>query len=197
MMATNNILIHDSEIKHGVLTDENPAQAGFKYADSWTDYKGMGISVIGALEVHTDRARIFMDDNLDAFQEAVNRAHYILGFNSHGFDDRLYTAHGIEIPELKSLDLAKVIWQAAGVPPDTHPKGLGLDAICRANNLPTKTGNAADAPQDFQAGRIGKVIDYCLGDVYSTYRLFKFINCTGGIVDPRDGSTWINVRILP
>lgn len=190
-----NIVIYDTEIANGVATPDNPPKPGYKYAKGWTDYAGMGISVICAYDIAEAQYRVFMADNFSAFDELIGRRDYVLGFNNHRFDDRLVRENGFRIPHEKSLDLAATIWKAAGIPNGEHPKGLSLNACCQANGLPTKTGNGADAPQDYQDGRIGRVIDYCLNDVRCRLHLYRYITQNGGLIDPRDGTSWLNVRI--
>ena len=51
-----------------------------------------------------------------------------------------------------------------------------------------------NAPQDFQDGRIGRVVDYCLADVRSTLALYRYLVQNGGIKDPRSGE-WIAVTV--
>lgn len=191
---TEHIFIYDCEIRHGVATEDNPRQAGFRYADGWTDYAGMGIAVICGYDVTEARYRVIMEDNLTELQAIIASGRTLLGFNNWRFDDRLCRANAIEIPDGCTKDLAATIWRAAGIPNGEHPKDLGLDAICRANGLPGKTGNGADAPQDFQRGRLGRVVDYCLGDVRSTLQLYCYIKTCGGVTDPRNGE-WLTVRV--
>lgn len=190
-----NLIIYDTEIANGVATPDNQPKPGYKYAKGWTDYAGMGISVICAYDIAEAQYRVFMADNFSAFDDLVGRGAHVLGFNNHRFDDRLIRENGFRIPHEKSLDLAAAIWKSAGIPNGEHPKGLSLNACCQANGLPTKTGNGADAPQDYQDGRIGRVIDYCLNDVRCTLHLYRYIAQNGGLLDPRDGTTWLNVRI--
>lgn len=191
---TDHIFIYDAEIRHGVATEENPRQAGFRYAEGWNDYAGMGIAVICGYDIAEARYRVFCEDNLSELQALIDSGRTLLGFNNWRFDDRLCQANAIEIPAGQSKDLAAIIWQAAGIPNGEHPKGLGLNAICEANGLPGKTGNGADAPQDFQRGRLGRVVDYCLGDVRSTLHLYRYISQHSGVRDPRTGQ-WLTVRI--
>jgi len=192
---TEHIFIFDAEIRHGVATEDNPKQPGYRYADSWADFAGMGIATVCGYDVTEARYRVFMEDNLSELEAIITNGRTMLGFNNWRFDQRLLAANGITIPEGQSQDLAATIWRAAGIPNGEHPKGFGLDAICRANGLATKTGNGADAPQDFQRGRIGRVVDYCLGDVRATLQLYRYIQACGGITDPRNGE-WLAVRVM-
>lgn len=183
-----SILIYDTEIKHGIATPDNLPLPGYQYARDWTDFAGMGISVIGVWDAQENRPHVFCEDNLEAWLDLVEHRDYVVSFNGHRFDDPLLKAHGADYPAEKSIDLAALIWSAAGIPPGHHPKGLSLDAICRANHLPTKTGKGAAAPQLWQDGKIGQVIDYCLGDVLCTLKLFQLVYQEGWITDPRTGN---------
>jgi len=187
------LVIYDTEICHGIVTENNPAQPGYKYAEGWHDFAGMGISTLCAFDMHENRYRVFMADNFSQWESLIDERTAVVGFNNYSFDDRLLEANGITFG-LQSIDLAALIWRAAGIPQGEHPKGFGLDAICLANKLPGKTGSAASAPQDYQDGYIGRVIDYCLGDVRSTLYLYRYIVQNGGVKDPRTGQ-WINVRV--
>lgn len=191
---SQSILIYDAEIRHGIATADNPQLPGFRYARGWTDFAGMGIAVICAYDTLEARYRVFMEDNLSDLVETMYSRDMVIGFNNWRFDDRLLFANGIEPPAGKTKDLAAAIWHAAGIPNGEHPRGLGLNAICKANGIPGKTGNGADAPQWFQRGRIGRVVDYCLGDVRSTLLVLRRIQADGGIIDPRNGE-WLTVRI--
>ena len=187
------LVIYDCEICNGVITDNNPAQQGYKYANGWKDFAGMGISTICAYDIFDNRYRVFMEDNLTQIEDLMTERDALVGFNNHRFDDHLLRENNVFIGA-NTIDLASLIWRAAGVPQGEHPKGLGLDAICKANNLPAKTGNGADAPQHFQDGYIGRVIDYCLADVRSTLFLYRYLAMHGGIKDPLDGQ-WLNVTV--
>lgn len=181
----DNIIIFDTEIKHGVITDNNPPKLHYQYAKGWKDFAGMGISVICAFDFQKHHYRVFCEDNFDAWRDLVERSSRVISFNGDNFDNPLLEANGLGYDLAKSLDLAALIWNLAGVPEGEHPKGLGLDALCKANGIDGKTGNAADAPQDWQDGKVGRVIDYCLGDVRATVDLYYQIILCGYITDPR------------
>lgn len=189
-------LIYDCEIKHGVVSDDNPAQAGFKYAESWTDFTGMGIATLCAYDVDKTCFRVFCDDNLDEITDYIRDGYVFTGFNNRRFDDLLLAAHGISLPDEQSLDLAARIWyDGAGIGAGERPSGMGLDACCKANGLRGKTGEGKNAPQDYQSGRVGRVINYCLSDVRITLGLYRYIAGLGGLVDPRDPRRWLTVAL--
>lgn len=190
-----NLVIYDTEIRHGVLTPDNPPQDGYRYAKGWHDYTGMGIATICAYDIVESRYRVFLEDNFTDFFDLIAQRDGVLGFNNWRFDDKLLRENGFTLPREKSHDLADAIWRAAGIPQGEHPRGLSLNACCNVHGLPTKSGNGADAPQDFQDGRIGRVIDYCLNDVRCTLHLYRYIERAGGLIDARDGTSWLNVRV--
>lgn len=188
-----NLVIYDTEIINAVPT-QGVREQRYTYCEGWHDKAGMGISVICAYETRAARPRVFLRDNAGDFQQLMDDADAIVGFNNFSFDDRLLEANGYTVQSGKSIDLAALIWRAAGTPNGEHPSGLGLDAICQANNLPGKTGDGAFAPFDWQNGRIGTVVDYCLADVMCTLRLYRFLATSGGCRDPRNGE-WLNVVV--
>lgn len=190
-----NILIYDTEIRHGVPTADNPIKPGYKYAKDWSDFTGMGIAVVCAFDVLEARSRVFCEDNIGDFMDLIEQRDVVMGFNNWRFDDNLLHDNGFSIPRIKSRDLAAAIWHAAGVPQGEHPRGLSLNACCKALGLPEKTGNGADAPQDWQDGRIGRVIDYCQNDVRITLRLYRSLQGAGGMPDPRNEDNWLNVAV--
>lgn len=165
-------LIYDCEIEKAILGKKESKIPEIEYCDGWHDHENMGISVIGALEYNTGRSRVFMEDNMEEFEQAINETDFIVGFNNYSFDDELVLATtGVEIPKQKTIDLLVAIWAAAGLGPKfQYPShaGYSLDAICDVNFNIKKTGHGAFAPVDWQQGRIGKVVDYCLNDIYMT-----------------------------
>lgn len=192
-----DIVIFDTEIKHGIATENNPRHEDYIYANGWDDFSGMGIACVCAYDIKEARPHVFLEDNLHRFAELVEERGTAMGFNSHRFDGPLLAANGIDlsVQKVKHLDLAAIIWRACGIQEGEHPKGLGLDALCRANGISEKSENAASVPQLWQDGHFGRVIDYCIGDVLATLRLYRHLCSNSGIlVDPRNGN-WINVQV--
>lgn len=178
-------LVFDCEIKHGVTTEYNPPQAGYRYANGWQDFAGMGVSVCCAFDSHSLRPRVFCDDNLKEFEQLAHELQGIIGWNNSRFDDPLLMANGVNLDGVLSIDLAKIFWAACGLTEGPHPKGLGLDATCRANGIQGKTGEGKNAPQDWQDGKTGRVVDYCFGDVDCLIHLLRRCMRKGGLIDPR------------
>lgn len=189
------MLIYDVEIKNGVLDEGEERIEGITYCKGWNDFEGMGIAVIAAYDYLECTSRVFCEDNLDDFQSLINsnldQGGMIVGFNSLRFDNPLVRAHGINLPDSCSYDLLVEIWKAAGLGPKFNKKthmGFSLDECVQAN-FPGygKTGDGAMAPVMWQRGKIGKVIDYCLADVWLTKMLLDKVRVGLDIISPKDG----------
>lgn len=189
-------LIYDIEIEKAILGRNETPINGIKYCAGWDDQENMGISVLCAFDYQTKTFRVFTESNKDQFAELCqNRV--VVGFNSRKFDDQvLKKVWGIDTPE--SIDILVGIWGAVGLGPDFNFKthgGYGIDDCCSVNFGIKKTGHGALAPVDWQRGKIGDVIDYCINDVYMTKRLFDMIRTIGGIRNPKNPREFIQVNI--
>lgn len=191
-------IIYDTETVNAVPSHGRPRIKGVEYCEGWTDYIGMGISVVAAYDYATSRYRVFCADNAGYFRRLVERADIIIGFNSHKFDDNLLAAHGVDIPIEKSYDLIVELWMAAGLSleyaHDTH-SGFSLDDCTRANfGITKKQGGGSLAPAQWQKDEIGAVIDYCLHDVFMVKLLIDRIIETGELINPINPKEQLKVR---
>lgn len=175
-------IIYDCEIIKCIPQGE--ILSNYEYCGGWDDFEGMGISVICAIDLESDRTYIFSKDFQD-FQELVDSTDKIFGFNSKNFDDNLCNAHGITVTTDFDL-LEQVRLSAYGSSEWFHcPKGYTykLDALAKSNGLGGKTGSGEQAPKLWQQGKRQEVIDYCINDVILTKQLIiKFLD--GHLKDP-------------
>lgn len=175
-----NWLCYDLEIKTAIPPRDGNLIEGIQYNAGWTDHANMGISVLCAYSSWDDRYRVFCDDNVSEIVTlAASHEALLVGFNNIAFDDAVIKATpgwGFTWPGLVRYDLLVETWLAAGLGPTfqypTHVS-YSLDAICQATFHEGKTGNGALAQVDWQRGKIGSVIDYCLADVRLTKKLFE------------------------
>jgi len=189
-------MIYDIEIEKAIQGRGESRIDGIEYCNGWEDHEGMGISVICAYDYATGRFRVFTKSNRDEFSD-LSADRCLVGFNNRGFDNKVLSkCWGIFAVE--SIDILVGIWKGAGLGPDFNYKthgGYGLDACCETNFGVKKTGNGALAPVDWQLGKIGNVIDYCLNDVYLTKRLFETIQTVGEIRNPKNTSEFIKISL--
>ena len=193
------MLAYDCEIVKAIQSKDERYEFGIDYCAGWNDFENMGISVICAYDWVADRYRVFCKDNLYLFDVLV-AAHedVIVSFNGINFDDKLCAANGLRVES--SYDILRQAWIAAGLDPDKYNHGthggFGLDGLARANGLPGKTGHGARAPIDWQRGRIGRVIDYCLEDVRLTVELMNEVVRHGRLRDPRDPGEYLYMNSI-
>ena len=194
------VLIYDIEIEKGILGKGEEALAGYEYCAGWHDHANMGISVIGAYDYNEDRYRVFCQDNMHEFAQAIEKADKIIGFNNVAFDNAVIAAAWeplVKLPEGwqgKSYDLLVETWRAAGLAPVfQYPShiGYGLDAMCERNFGTKKSGHGAKAPIYWQRKMIGNVIDYCLNDIRLTKQLFDAVLAGKPISNPTNGKELI------
>lgn len=85
----------------------------------------------------------------------------------------------------RSYDILAEIWKID--PENRFNSSLNsLNVICQQSGLGPKLSSGAQAPKDWQAGRIAKVLNYCQDDVQKTRELFEMI-CRGNPIIRGDG----------
>ena len=197
----NTVVFFDLETRRLVRAPKQPEIPGHRYCNGWTDYEGMGISVVGwamgqwAPGPHGDgiidwskaRWALGNEPGLALFAEDLRQADCRMSFNGKRFDDPLLRAHGIDIPTHYDL-LEEVRLAAYGS--TTHkgmPRGHSykLELIGEVNGCP-KSGNGADAPVWFQQGRVQDVAEYCCGDVDASTTVLD-LGLAGELIDPNTG----------
>jgi hypothetical protein len=178
-------LVYDTEILKAIPYGD--LIRDIEYCKGWTDYEGMGISVIGFWLTHKDEPEV--SSVMQVFKLVTEGyAHYpVVGFNSANFDDKLMAAHGITIKT--TYDVLEQVRIAAGFGAHHTSVRRGysykLDAIAQANGM-AKTGNGALAPVLWQQGKHQEVKDYCLNDVRITRNILE-LGLKGELIDPNTG----------
>ncbi len=167
------IVIYDCETVRCIPT--GACSPDLEYCQGSDDFEGMGIAVICAYSSWDDRYHVYLQDNLVSFQALVDQAQEIVGFNSLSFDDRLCGVKGLRVKT--TYDLLHHIRVAAGMPPHyvkgVTRAGYNLERLAQLNLGEGKSGTGALAPELWQRGKRGAVIDYCLGDVNLTRKLYE------------------------
>lgn len=206
------IFIYYLEIVRGILGKSEQPIDGIKYCAGWNDFEGMGISVLGLCEItlqmpHLPIFSVWLAEDLDRLVSKVAaEADLLIGFNNIRFDDRVIDAAtsgawALRTSHIPRYDILREIWAAEGHALDRFDLKVhgnyGLNAMCVANGLPTKTGNGAFAPVDWQQGRESKVINYCLHDVALTYGLLDLIETNRNLKAPdAKGGHRIPMRLM-
>ena len=184
-------IIIDVEIAKAILGRNETPIEGIEYCRGWKDFENMGIACVCVYDTDTHLSRVFFEEDLYALANYLH-GKPTAGFNTRRFD-LLLLAHNYRNPPLDDwakayephYDMLEAIWVAQGLDPDkfywkTHG-GWGLDAVCKATLGIAKTGHGALAPVWWQRGKISKVVDYCLNDVWMEGQLLMHI-MNGGLV---------------
>lgn len=182
------MMIYDCEIIKAIPSTKEPKIDGVEYCEGWKDYANMGVSVIGVYDYVSGRYGVFLEDNIEGFRKLIKMRDVLVGFNSIGFDNQLLAANDVTIPKDKCYDLLAEIWKAAKLAPKFNWKthgGYGLNAVATANIGAKKTGYGGSIPIDWQQGRIGRVINYCLHDVWLTKGVLDLVIENGEIKNPK------------
>lgn len=181
------MIVYDIEIEKCIPDRRAQPDPSLRYCAGWNDHANMGIAVLCAFDTRDEMPHVYCADNLGAFRELID-GQLVAGFNNRGFDDKLLAANGITVG--RSWDLCYAMRKACGEPetftPGVTKGGRRLDDICRANLPVTKSMHGELAPVEWQRGRIGGVIDYCMRDVMLTLTLIRKLPT---LIDPVTGST--------
>lgn len=202
----DSLLIYDLEIVRAIRSnDQEPFKIGIEYCGGWDNKANMGISCLCVYDYAEDRYRVFFEDNMGAFYELADKR-TLVGFNSISFDDEVVKAYaqlrGLKAAVKTKYDLLVETWIAAGLPGvfqsnATHGN-FGLGKMAQANLGIGKSGSGALAPVDWQQGRRGTVVDYCLHDVWMTKRLIDLVRVNrGALRDPRNPSRVLTLKMPP
>jgi DEAD/DEAH box helicase domain-containing protein len=174
-----NIVVYDLETKNPV-----------KGEVTWDRHDLMGISVGCLFDYKDGEFKVYMDDNLDELAERLLAADLVSGFNISGFDEKLLIAtmkkqsqrqdlvEKLQAGGIKNYDLLYWSRRASGwVDGVKFPSGMRLDdhLLGTFGRDFMKTGDGARAPDWFQEGRIGRLVSYCLGDVFREKALFEHV----------------------
>lgn len=195
-----NAIVYDCEIKKSILGSGEKAIPGIEYCAGWRDFKGMGVSCIGAYDFQTNKTHLFMDDNIQEFVDLVRERAVVVSFNGDAFDGPLVRAtYGLEIPAEKSYDILAEMWEADGLTrvfESNKNAGYGLDRTCEINLGIRKSGHGALAPVHYQQGKIGKLTNYCLNDIHMTVGLVKHIVMNNGLItNPKRPDERLQVKL--
>jgi hypothetical protein len=176
-------VVYDTEIVRKIPDSGEERIPGIEYCNGWTDFVGMGIAVLCAIDLWTDRAHVFLEDNLDDFAKLVAaRGNLVIGYNSKRFDDKLLAAHEIRVET--AYDLGEEILSAIKSRRKLVKGGQTLSEIARVNLNAQKALDGAQAPVLWQQGKRGQVINYCMKD---TWLLAQLVRMGTKLKDPVTG----------
>lgn len=138
-----------------------------------------GVASVVLYDTDSERYHVYDAHTIDDCVDHLNRADKLVGFNCIDFDQPCIEGYTERVIEVESYDILHEVWDRLG----EKKKGYGLGPICERTLNIGKSGNGVHAPQLFQEGRMGELIDYNLNDVFLTRKLANFIRKYGHIID--------------
>lgn len=226
MLEGRNIICLDLEVLHSAddckFCDRAPGDHGLTQAHvfspiGWENKAALGLS-IGCYYDYQCGEVVWFDRPtlLLTVHRLLQRQPLMVSFNGRSFDFSLMRGllrrDAEQAEELSRFAMAVLCDQFKALATDSYDllheiwavdaqskfvKGLNsLDAIARANGLPGKTGDGAQAPRDWQAGKIAQVCNYCQHDVLLTKRLFELVVTHNGTLQRANGPLTLRVPVI-
>jgi hypothetical protein len=168
------------------------------------DFTGeMGVSCAVVYEVGRDRYRMYDSSELEELRECLDRADKITTWNGWTFD--LPVIYGINRPDWKdheitmrpggknnlplserSHDMLLLVHKGLGLTPGVMTaahKGWRLQDVSEALGFGGKCDDGAMAPEMFKKGEWGKLMTYCVHDVWLTTQIERFARKHGFVAN--------------
>lgn len=147
-------VIIDLETKHTFREFSEPAQ--------------LGVSVMALYNYGSGEGMVFEEKELSKSFPILEKASYIVGYNSNGFDLPVLQAYYPgDILRLSKFDLLEDVRNNIG-------RRLALNDLASATLGKKKTGHGLMAIDYYKEGKIAELKKYCLDDVMITKELFDF-----------------------
>jgi DEAD/DEAH box helicase domain-containing protein len=175
-------IVYDIETELPAIRKGESPEWGIQYAPRFSP-RAMGIACLCAFDSLDDSYHVFLEDNLTDFVDLIWEADLLVGFNNIRFDNQALASRGIHIEPARCYDILQEIRTARG----GNFSGHGLGPMCERNFNTEKSESGAMAPINWQRGKHGTVINYCLHDVHLTRQLFEAV-FDGPLVSPVDNS---------
>ena len=159
MTEKKNILVLDVE------TQKSFKEIGKSKAMSLSKLK---VSVVCTYDFLTDAYASYEEKDMVKFEERLQTANLIVGFNIRRFDMAVLQPYLFKsVEQFQVLDLLDDIEKARG-------HRVSLDSVARATIKEGKSGNGAEALVLFKEGRMEELKKYCLDDVRLTKNVYEY-----------------------
>ncbi len=147
-------IIIDLETKHTFREFSEPEQ--------------LGISVMAMYDYGSGQGMVLEEKELSKSFPLLEKASYIIGYNSNSFDLPVLQAYYPgDILKLSKFDILEDVRSLIG-------RRLALNDLASATLGKKKTGHGLMAIDYYKEGKIEELKKYCLGDVMITKELFDF-----------------------
>jgi len=128
----------------------------------------LGVTVAGIYDFADRRGQVFVESELRFLFAKLEKASYVMGYNSRGFDMPVLQAYYPgDLSKLPQFDLLEDIRLKIG-------KRIGLNDVVFATLGVKKSGHGLMAIDYYKEGKWEELKSYCLDDVMITKKLFDF-----------------------
>lgn len=134
----------------------------------YDDAQKLGISVVGIYDYSDRQGYVYRENDLRKLFPKLEKASYIIGYNSRSFDLQVLQAYYPgDVEKLPQFDILDDIKRILG-------KRIGLNDAAFATLNEKKTGHGLMAIDYYKEGKWDELEKYCLDDVMVTKRLFEY-----------------------
>lgn len=126
------------------------------------------VSLVGVYYYETDSWESYLEPDLPALFQRLEKGGRIIGYNSIGFDmpvmNNYYSGDLLKLPQ---LDILREIEKSLG-------HRIKLDDVAKATLGTQKSGHGLQAVTWWKQGNIDAIREYCLQDVKVTKEVYEF-----------------------
>ncbi len=147
----------------------------------FADPQKLEVSIAVLYDYADNEYHVYRENELQSLFPRLEKASYVIGYNSLGFDLPVLQAyyHG-NTTALSSFDMLENIRQTTG-------RRFSLNDVAQSTLGVKKSGHGLQAPEWYKTGEFDKIIKYCIDDVKITKQVFEY-GCTYGCVYIGTGS---------
>lgn len=192
-MNQPNAIVLDIETARGILKNGEAPEINYasgqpyEYASGFDDHTNPpAITCIWDCTGQNKPQSLYLEKDLPELNDLIRMRDYVVTFNGDGFDLPILRHAGLDIPERKSIDLAKILFDKTGK--RSKLETVALKNLSGGNFKKPMAG--AEAPkiwQRFQASPLAhlaefcELVEYCHHDVWLTWRLYMNARKHGGL----------------
>ena len=138
------------------------------FADVENDFKKLRVSAFSIFRYDCDQYLSFVESELNKLWPFLEKADFIIGYNSEHFDMRVLNNYYVgDLLTFSHLDLMKRIKASIGI-------SLRLNDVAAATLDMEKSADGFKAIQWWKEGKIDEIKKYCEQDVLITKELYEF-----------------------
>lgn len=134
----------------------------------FSEHAKLGITVLGLYDYATNKGQVFTEKELNQVFPIFERASYLIGYNSNGFDLPVLQAYYPgDVTHFASFDILEDIKAKIG-------RRIALNDVAGPTLNVKKSGHGLQAIEHYKQGRWDELKKYCLDDVMITKQVFDY-----------------------